>query len=284
MNNTVYNTNDKKIAYVLSYMTKGAAQNWVANFLDVRQDDDGTYDFPTFDVFIVMLNNDFKDVEAKTKAHLTLKDVKQDGEPIEQFNTKFNQLVLQSGTNNARQDEGPLFYQYLQSLDSGLLTKVLEKKPQNLGQAMDEAQSANLQYRLIQGFKGVTEKHQRTKDTEKSESKPRRFFKFRTKGSGRDKKHRSVRVMAEDSDEEVSSDSEEEDTDMEVDVINIKDVRCFNCQMMGHFARDCKLRPKDDRKDQKFKKKTAKDVITDVRALNSEEQEQLISALEESGF
>jgi hypothetical protein len=48
INRQIYDDDDKKIAFVLSYMTKGPAQVWAENFLAEHIKEEGTYIFPNY--------------------------------------------------------------------------------------------------------------------------------------------------------------------------------------------------------------------------------------------
>ena len=59
VNNAVYNTNAKKIAFALSYMTKGAAQTWAATFRQ-RAIIGATISMGTFEDFIKEFKTTFE--------------------------------------------------------------------------------------------------------------------------------------------------------------------------------------------------------------------------------
>ena len=75
VNKDVYNNDDKKIAFVLSYMTKGSALTWAATFCENPIDTKGTVILGTYLNFITKFNEDFKqrDVTGATIAWLTTK-------------------------------------------------------------------------------------------------------------------------------------------------------------------------------------------------------------------
>ena len=77
MNEDVYNNDDKKIAFILSHMTKGPALTWAATFHENSVDTTGTMTLGTYSDFILKFNKDFKqwDVTGTTIAWLTTKQM-----------------------------------------------------------------------------------------------------------------------------------------------------------------------------------------------------------------
>ena len=95
MNEDVYNNNDKKITFVLSYMTKGSALTWTTTFQENSIDATGTITLGTYPNFIARFNEDFKqrDVTGTTIAWLTTKRMvlKKD----QTYSPPLNQYVLE---------------------------------------------------------------------------------------------------------------------------------------------------------------------------------------------
>ena len=75
MNEDVYNNDNKKITFILSYMTKGSALTWTATFRENSVDATGTITLETYPNFITKFNKDFKqrDVTRTAIAWLTTK-------------------------------------------------------------------------------------------------------------------------------------------------------------------------------------------------------------------
>ena len=75
MNEDIYNNDDKKIAFILSYMTKGSALTWAATFHENSVDATGTVTLGMYPNFVAKFNEDFKqrDVTGTAIAWLTTK-------------------------------------------------------------------------------------------------------------------------------------------------------------------------------------------------------------------
>ena len=75
VNEDVYNNDDKKIMFVLSYMTKGSALTWATTFQENSVDTTGTVTLGTYPNFVAKFNKDSKqrDVTGTTITWLTTK-------------------------------------------------------------------------------------------------------------------------------------------------------------------------------------------------------------------
>jgi hypothetical protein len=60
MNQSIYNTNQLKIGFILFYMNDGKAANWKEYYLDTLEDPNmGMPDFPTLVTFLVDIQKAF---------------------------------------------------------------------------------------------------------------------------------------------------------------------------------------------------------------------------------
>ena len=102
VNKDVYNNDNKKIAFILSYMTKGSALTWAATFCENSIDATGTITLGTCSNFVTKFNEDFKqrDVTRTTITWLTTKwmALKKDqtySPPLNQYVSEFQNHVIQ---------------------------------------------------------------------------------------------------------------------------------------------------------------------------------------------
>ena len=103
VNKDVYNNNNKKIAFVLSYMTKGSALTWAATFQENSVNMAGTVTLGTYVNFITKFNEDFKqrDVTGAAITWLTTKRMvlKKDwtySPPLNQYVSEFQNYVARA--------------------------------------------------------------------------------------------------------------------------------------------------------------------------------------------
>jgi hypothetical protein len=259
-------------------MTEEPAAGWAANFLSYAWDDfEGEYQLGEYQEFLNLLIAQFKNVSEETDSIFQLSKIKQDGKSIEKHNIDFEKHLVRANLDQPYQDRKMLPNLYLKGLDEGLVKKILERRPtpETLGEVMKAALEENLQYRKFQAFKGTYER----KRTHTSEDKPKRKPFFFKKKKDDNKRFRTIRVTMNDSDDEPESD-EEYESDVDLDVVDLKDIKCYNCNKMGHFARDCKSKEKK-KENQKY---TPKDVVKNIRALDTDEQDELLQMLEQTGF
>ena len=85
INETVYDTDENKIGFILSLMD-GAALVWKEQFLTERREFNGTFELGEYDDFIYELQQDFKDVNAKADALYEFRGIQQRANTIETHN------------------------------------------------------------------------------------------------------------------------------------------------------------------------------------------------------
>jgi hypothetical protein len=129
MNRSVYDTNEKKVEYILSLMTEGTAAIWRDNFLRSTENKLETYDFPTYWNFIQLLENDFQSTDEKAKALYQLGKITQGTHLIQDHNARFSLLVHQSELNDEGSEQILINY-YQKSLNYDLLQEVWRTYPQ----------------------------------------------------------------------------------------------------------------------------------------------------------
>ena len=108
VNAEVYNNNNKKIAFILSYMTKGSALTWAATFHENAVDATGTIILGIYLDFVTKFNKAFKqrDVTGTTIAWLTIKwmVLKKDwtySPPLNQYISEFQNHITQANIKDS---------------------------------------------------------------------------------------------------------------------------------------------------------------------------------------
>ena len=100
VNRVIYNTDEAKIVFVLSYMTDKEALQWKEQYLTSITDNDGNMMLLGYGVFIILLKEAFKPVDKTSEAMNKLCMIIQGNRPAEELVTEFRLLV---GQANLRQ-------------------------------------------------------------------------------------------------------------------------------------------------------------------------------------
>jgi hypothetical protein len=137
VNKDVYDTNDKKVAYVLSLINGGTALLWKEQLLRKMINDQGEYVFPNITALYQGLENDFKSTDDKEDALEKLAITKQGNRNLADHNAYFMLLISRSGLDPDENNTVLIKY-YQRSLDPDILTAIWNNnpRPQTIGQWM----------------------------------------------------------------------------------------------------------------------------------------------------
>ena len=92
INNTIYDTNAAKIAFVLSFIMAREAQKWKEQYIHSITSN-SRMTFPTFSIFMTKLQDAFKAVNPVDLAMQKLALLRQGNKPVEEMITNFRLLV-----------------------------------------------------------------------------------------------------------------------------------------------------------------------------------------------
>ena len=92
INDTIYNMDPAKIAFVLSFITAGEAQKWKEQFMCSIMSNNKMM-FPTFGNFMTKLQDAFKAVNPVDSAMQKLALLQQGNQPVEEMITDFRLLM-----------------------------------------------------------------------------------------------------------------------------------------------------------------------------------------------
>jgi hypothetical protein len=98
MNQSIYNTNQLKIGFILSYMNDGEAANRKEYYLNTLEDPNtGMPNFPTLITFLADVRKAFRAIDRVQDAVNRLETLRQGKKTAEELNTEFLQIVGQAG-------------------------------------------------------------------------------------------------------------------------------------------------------------------------------------------
>jgi hypothetical protein len=234
----VFQTEDRKVGFILSYMKTGDAKRWKEQFLKSRDAAvDATHPYSLapnrrFADFEIELRQSFSNPYKKENALQQLQRIRQGKDTVDQHNIAFQLLVDRTGLD-VHLNGDVLMQYYANSLNHHIREKILtsETLPTNLQGWFQKAAAFDNAYQRLKGYQ----------------------FGGGGGGSGSKEKHRKRERNFQ------YSGNERRDPDaMDVDAMSleekkkrIKNGACFTCGENGHYSAKCPKRK--DNKDRKGK-------------------------------
>ena len=216
INKEHYNTDDKKIAFIMSFMMDGDAALWKQEFISkVIQDSIAAGNEITFGMyksFIESLEKSFLPYDAPGDALDAMKHLQMGEGSFEEHLAKFKLLVSQSGLDKS----AVVADLFREMLPLGLQRPILlsEKPPVTLQEWYDKANTFYGNWRKTQQVLGQGKPIETKKET------PRKTFSF-------PRRERDPNAM------DIDRLTTEERT------LLMKEGKCFKCRKQGHLSRDC---------------------------------------------
>jgi hypothetical protein len=256
MNQSIYNTDQLKIGFILSYMNDGEAANWKEYYLNTLEDPNtGMPNFPTLVTFLADIRKAFRAADRVRDAVNRLETLRQGKKTAEELNTEFLQIVGQAGMDRKTpSDHLHLIRYYRKMLEPRLSRRILfsDNVPKTIDGWMEKAIQFDMNWRMGNLFFDQDIKMNPSKqkaDTNKSNGNARWW---RT--------------------------SERKDPDaMDVDALTMEERgmllrqgKCLCCKKARHMAKDC---PLEQGESSKKKADLARFVYTTIKALTKEQRE-----------
>jgi hypothetical protein len=225
VNDDVYNTDKKKIAFVLSFMSEGDAKSWKGQFLQ-NANKPTELDLGTWAQFQTYLTEAFKPYDAPGDALEELTALKMGNNLIEDHIAKYKILLSRSGIPDTSPSAIDYFWKTLNIL---LQQKLLElpNAPKDLKEWYDWANRLDNNFRKMQRILG---RGQTTTKNGKGREEPRRCWNFQAQQ--KDPNAMDVDVIATAMNTMTVEEREK----------FMKEGLCFWCRKPGHISRDCPLK------------------------------------------
>ena len=279
VNNKVYDTDVKKIVFVLSFMNEGDTASWKEQLLeDVMALP--TFNLGTWDQFKKDLNDAFKLYDAPGDAWEEMKLIKMGNNMIKEHIAKFKMLVTTSDLNNS-----PAIVNYFcDSLSIPLHQKILnlENPPKTLKEWYNWAQKIDNNFWRMQHILGWGNDKKPVNHKKKKEERLGQWWTFQRK----DPNTMDIDAMTTKQQKEA-----------------MKKGLCFGCGKQGHLSKDCltKKRPMTSSMPPSYastwaptpmnnqkKKMSEKELYAHIWSLTAimdkEEKEKFYNEAEEEGF
>ena len=256
INDTIYDTEPAKIAFVLSFITAGEAQKWKEQFMHSITENNKTT-FPTFSAFMAKLQDAFKAVNPVDSAMQKLALLQQGNHPVEELITDFRLLVgdARLSTNSASY-QIHLIKMFMICLNPQLKKKIIFGKmiPKTIEEWYTKAIQYDSNYRMAQVLQALDNPTPKKKAW---------FNQNQTKDPNA--MDTTIGALTE-----------------EMKAALMKIGTCFRCRKMGHLSQDCPDKNKTGTQQglpQAPKKFTPKDVHGNIRNMRKEERAELMALM-----
>jgi len=163
LNDKSYNTDQKKIIYVLSFMNEGTAKTWKEAFLDgvfnnINQD------YGKFNDFLLNIKGAFSTADSEGEARSQLRQLKQGKGTADEYISQFRILAGRSKIS----DDKALIEYFMEGIHTSILSKIfaLDKIPTTIREWYDKTSQFDAQYQRFQEIsswnKGFTPQARKT--------------------------------------------------------------------------------------------------------------------------
>src|SRR6202046_1048238 len=271
INKEIYNTDNKKVAFALSFMTEGDAKAWKEEFLTRKIKEAITANKDISDLslgswidFDHAIAESFRPFDAPGDALSEMRNLKMGHDAsIDEHVAKFKILVSQTELG----DSAAFADFFRETLPTGLQRQILtsDTPPITLKEWYEKAARLHNNWKRMQKILGRGNRNQNTTTTNTNnyQNSNNRKFYF-------PKKERDPNAMDVD-----RLSIEERNTLM-------KEGRCLKCRQPGHLSRDCKMGYQPQPKQETKKKWDGNGAAAHIRALIAEMDEEEKQKLEEN--
>jgi Retrotransposon gag protein/Zinc knuckle len=265
VNKTTYDNDDKKISFILSYLTGGDAAVWKQQFIQTKIEEsvDAKIDEPdwgSYKEFVEALKKTFQPYDEPAEALEDMKKLRLGDGSITEHNSRFRLLVSQTGMK----DSPALTDLYRETLSWGLQSPIIRSKqpPKTLEEWYTKATNFYVGHQRAQR---LFRKRDNKPTTTSSAPPAQKRFSFPEK---KDPNAMDIDRM-----------SIEERTCL------MKEGKCFRCKLFGHLSRDCPNKGQNTMTTTTptAPKWTGKSVASHIRTLIASMSEEEKKVLEEEG-
>jgi hypothetical protein len=259
VNKATYDNDDKKISFILSYLTGGDAAVWKQQFIQtkIEESEEAKTDEPnwgTYKKFVEALKKTFQPYDEPGEALEEMKKLRLGDGSITEHNSRFRLLVSQIGMK----DSLALTDLYWETLPWGLQSLIIQSKhlPKTLEEWYTKATNFYVGHQKAQCLF-----RKRDKPTNNNASPVQKKFSFLEK---KDPNAMDIDRMT-----------------IEEWTCLMKEGKCFRCKLFGHLSRDCPNKGQNNTTTPTTQKWTGKTVASHIRALIASMSEEEKKTLEE---
>jgi Ty3 transposon capsid-like protein/Zinc knuckle len=262
VNKTTYNNDDKKISFILSYLTGGDAAVWKQQFIQTKIEEsiDANNDEPdwgSYKEFVEALKKTFQPYNEPAEALEDMKKLRLGDGSITEHNSRFRLLVSQTGMK----DSPALTDLYRETLPWGLQSPIIrsEHPPKTLEEWYTKATNFYVGHQRAQC---LFRKRDNKPTTISSAPPTQKRFSFPEK---KDPNAMDINRMS-----------------IKEQMHLMKEGKCFRCKLFGHLSRDCPNKGQNTMTPT-APKWTGKSAASHIRTLIASMSEEEKKVLEEEG-
>jgi Retrotransposon gag protein/Zinc knuckle len=258
VNKSIYDDNEKKISFILSYLADGDAAVWKQQYIQTKIEEsvEAKTDEPSWEnykEFVEALKKTFQPYDKPAEALENIKKLRLGDSSITEHNSRFRLLVSQTGMK----DSSALMDLYRETLPWGLQSPIIryEHPPKTLEKWYTKATNFYIRHQRAQRL------------FEKRDNKP------------------TNNTSALPAQKKFSFPEKKDPNAMDIDRLSIeertclmKEGKCFRCKLFGHLSRDCPNKGQNT-----TPKWTGKSAAAHIRTLIASMNEEEKKALEEEG-
>jgi Retrotransposon gag protein len=267
INEEIYNTDMKKIVFMLSFMKKGTASTWKESWTQEKLNTP-TQDFGKIKDFIDELKKAFSAADTEGDARAKLRQLRQGKNTIDEYVAEFRILAGKAKMT----DDKALTEYFMEGINTGILQKIFasEQLPKTIQEWYERASKHDAQHRRVQE---ILERRRGSSSTTTSTTQPKKPFipRYvpRYANTTRDPNAMDIDQITTTIDRLTNEEREK----------HIRENRCFKCHKIGHISRNCRsgqqpnvtARATDERALVKYEgKKTANTARAMIRNLVAE--------------